>query len=167
VLLDRRLDAAAANAAVAQLLLLDAEDQQAPIRVVVNSAGGDLGAALAVHDVMQRCAAPIETLCIGEAAGAAALALSGGTPRRRAILPTARVRLELGAVERSGNVGDVQAWARELEALTFRFAQALARDCGRHAEEVEHDLHRGRVLDASAAVAYGIADTVAGEQRVS
>ena len=161
VLLDRRIDGMAANAAIAQLLLLDGQDPQAEIRVVVNAAGGELTAGLGLHDVMRRCAAPVSTVCFGEAGGVAALALSGGSRGRRFMSVGARVRLELGRVERGDTrVAELTEWARELEALTFRFARALAEDCGRHVEEVEHDLHAGRALDAAGAVRYGIVDAV-------
>ena len=159
-MLDRRIDAPAANAAIAQLLLLDADDTDAEIRVIVNANGGDIGAGLALHDVLRRSRAPIATLCVGEARGVAVLVLAGGTHRRRAMTGSARVRLELGDAERSGSFRDVEAWAKELDELALRFARALAADCGRHVEEVEHDLHRGRALDAAEAVAYGIVDAV-------
>jgi len=169
VLLDRRIDGAGANAAIAQLLLLDGQDQQAEIRVVVNSSGGDLTAALGLHDVMRRCAAPVSTVCFGEAAGVAVLALSGGARGRRFVSEGARVRLELGRVDRdAGRVAELAEWARELEALTLRFARALAEDCGRHVEEVEHDLHAGRALAAAEAVRYGIVDAVLeGRERLT
>ena len=160
VLLDRRIDGAAANATIAQLLLLEAQDQLDEIRLVVNANGGELTAGLALHDVVRRCAAPVATMCFGQAAGVAVLALSGGTPGRRFIAPAARVKLELGQVEATGRVADIQAWQHELEALTLRFARAVADDCGRHLEEVEHDLHQGRLLDADAAKAYGLVDAI-------
>jgi ATP-dependent protease ClpP protease subunit len=72
----------------------------------------------------------------------------------------ARVRLDLGQATHAGPTREVAAWAHELEALALRFAKALAEDCGRHLEEVEHDLHAGRTFDAAGAVAYGIADAV-------
>ena len=160
MLLDRRLDGTTANAAIAQLLLLEAQDQSGEIRIVVNAAGGELTAGLALHDVMRRCVAPVSTVCFGQATGIAVLALAGGARGRRFIAPDASVRLELGRVENAGRVADLEAWRAELETLSLRFARALAEDCGHHVEEVEHDLDRGRVLDAAAAVVYGIVDTV-------
>ena len=128
--------------------------------MIVNANGGELTAGLALHDVLRRCVAPVATVCFGEAAGVAVLALAGGARGRRFMSPDARARLELGRVETAGRAVDIEAWAHELEELTFRFARALADDSGRHVEEVEHDLHRGRVLDARSAVDYGIVDGV-------
>jgi ATP-dependent Clp protease protease subunit len=160
VLLDREVDTTCANAAIAQLLFLDGEDREAEIRLVVNAPGGDLGAGLALYDVVRRSRAPIATVCVGTAGGVAALALASGRRGARSAAANARVRLELGPASASGDMRELRLRTKELETLADRFARALAEVTGRHLEEIEHDLEHPRVLSAEDAIRYGIVDAL-------
>lgn len=165
VYLGTAVDQGVANALIAQLLHLESEGPDRPISLYVNSPGGALPAVLAVYDAMQFVRAPIETTCVGEAVGGAALLLAGGTPGRRSILRHGRVVLHPPMTEGGrAAIPDLVLEAEEIERVRRLQEQILADRTGRDAEQVRRDIERQLVLTPETAIDYGIVDTVVADR---
>jgi ATP-dependent Clp protease, protease subunit len=160
IFLDRHLTIETASLVAAQLMTLDGGDDDQPIRLIVNSDGGPLDAVGGLLDTIEMLAAPVETSCLGQAVGTAAVVVAAGTGRRRAG-PGASFRLRFPDIELTGTarrLGDDVAEHRRLhEALVDRLAAAT----GQEPRLVARDVERGRALRADEAVAYGLIDEVA------
>jgi len=160
VFLGSEVEAGAANLIVAQLLFLEAEDPDDDIRLYVNSPGGDAYAGLAIYDAMQYVKPDVQTYCIGMAMSAGAMILAGGAAGKRHVLPSSKVMIHQGSGGFRGTPADIQIAAREILALTRRYAEVIARHSGRDVEQVMKDIDRDRFLTPEEAVAYGLADRV-------
>jgi ATP-dependent Clp protease, protease subunit len=160
VYLGTGIDDGVANAVIAQLLHLENENAELPVSLYLNSPGGSIPATLAISDAMQFIRAPVETTCVGQAAATAALLLAGGAAGRRSILPHARVLIHAPAAEGRGTVPDLILEADEVARVRALQEQILAAHTGRSTEQVREDTERDLVLDAPAAVAYGVVDLV-------
>jgi ATP-dependent Clp protease protease subunit len=158
VYLGTAIDSGVANALIAQLLHLEADNPDREIGLYVNSEGGDLSAMLAVYDTMQFIKAPVATTCIGQAVAAGAVLLAAGAPGRRAVLPHSRVVLHQPAAQGRGTIPDLILQADEVVRVRNQLEAILARHTGRSVEELRHDTDRDRVFDAREAVSYGLAD---------
>ena len=160
VFLGTEVESSSANLVVAQLLFLEAEDPDADIRLYLNSPGGDAYAGLAIYDAMQYVKPDVQTYCIGMAMSAAAMLLAGGASGQRYVLPNAKVMIHQGSGGARGAPADIQIAAREILALTRRYAEVLARHSGRDVEQVMQDIDRDNFLSPAEAVEYGLADEV-------
>ena len=160
VFLGSEVEAGAANLIVAQLLFLEAEDPDEDIRLYVNSPGGDAYAGLAIYDAMQYVKPDVQTYCIGMAMSAGAMILAGGAAGKRHVLPSSKVMIHQGSGGFRGTPADIQIAAREILALTHRYAELIARHSGRDVEQVMKDIDRDRFLTPAEAVEYGLADKV-------
>jgi ATP-dependent Clp protease, protease subunit len=160
VFLGSEVEAGAANLIVAQLLFLEAEEPDEDIRLYVNSPGGDAYAGLAIYDAMQYVKPDVQTYCIGMAMSAGAMILAGGAAGKRHVLPNSKVMIHQGSAGTRGTPADIQIAAREILALTHRYAEVIARHSGRDIEQVMKDIDRDRFLAPEEAVEYGIADKV-------
>ena len=160
VFLGSEVEAGAANLIVAQLLFLEAEDPDEDIRLYVNSPGGDAYAGLAIYDAMQYVKPDVQTYCIGMAMSAGAMILAGGAAGKRHVLPNSKVMIHQGSGGTRGTPADIQIAAREILALTRRYAEVIARHSGRDIEQVMKDIDRDRFLTPTEAVEYGLADKV-------
>jgi ATP-dependent Clp protease protease subunit len=160
VFLGSEVEAGAANLIVAQLLFLEAEDPDEDIRLYVNSPGGDAYAGLAIYDAMQYVKPDVQTYCIGMAMSAGAMILAGGAAGKRHVLPSSKVMIHQGSGGFRGTPADIQIAAREILALTRRYAEVIARHSGRDVEQVMKDIDRDRFLTPEEAVASGLADRV-------
>lgn len=160
VYLGTAIDPGVANALIAQLLHLEADNPEQEIALYINSDGGDLSAMLAVYDTMRFIKAPVATTCIGQAVAAGAVLLAAGEPGRRAVLPHTRVVLHQPAAQGRGTIPDLILQADEVARVRNQLEEILARHTGRSTEQLRHDTDRDRVFDAPAAVAYGLADRV-------
>src|SRR5581483_6614583 len=149
-----------ANLIVAQMLFLEAEDPDADIRLYVNSPGGSAYAGFAIYDAMQFVKPDVQTYAVGMAMSAGALILAGGAAGKRYVLPNSKVMIHQGSAGTSGSPADIQIAAREILALTRRYAEILARHTNRDVEEVMRDIDRDRFLEPCDAVDYGLADHV-------
>jgi ATP-dependent Clp protease, protease subunit len=149
-----------ANLIVAQLLFLEAEDPDDDIRLYINSPGGDAYAGFAIYDAMQFVKPDVQTYAVGMAMSAGALILAGGAAGKRFCLPNSKVMIHQGSGGFSGTPADIQIAAREILALTRRYAEILARHTNRTVEEVVRDIDRDRFLAPDEAVAYGLVDHV-------
>ena len=160
VYLGTAIDPGVANALIAQLLHLEADNPEQEIALYINSEGGDLSAMLAVYDTMRFIKAPVATTCIGQAVAAGAVLLAAGATGRRAVLPHTRVVLHQPAAQGRGTIPDLILQADEVARVRSQLENILARHTGRSTEQLRHDTDRDRVFDAQAAVDYGLADLV-------
>ena len=160
VFLGTQVEESSANLIVAQLLFLEAEDPDADIRLYVNSPGGSSYAGLAIYDAMQFVKPDVQTYCIGMAMSMGALILGAGAPGKRFVLPNSKVMIHQGSGGFSGTPADIQIAAREILALTHRYAEIIARHSGRDVDQVMRDIDRDRCLSPEEAVEYGLADQV-------
>jgi ATP-dependent Clp protease protease subunit len=158
VYLGTAIDSGVANALIAQLLHLEADNPDREISLYINSEGGDLSAMLAVYDTMRFIKAPVATTCIGQAVAAGAVLLAAGAAGRRAVLPHSRVVLHQPAAQGRGTIPDLILQADEVVRVRNQLEAILARHTGRSVDELRHDTDRDRVFDAQGAVAYGLAD---------
>ncbi len=154
------IDDGVANTVIAQVLHLESDAPGQPIQLYVNCEGGDAQAVLAVHDALAYVRCEVAVTCIGQVVAAPTILLAAGTPGLRAILPHARVVLHPLEASGRGAVPDLILAAEEVERVRRSLEALLAAYTGQGLERVRHDLERERVLDAEAAVSYGIADRV-------
>ncbi len=162
VFLGTPIDDGVANVVVAELIHLDADDPGTPIRLYINSPGGEMSSMLAIYDTMQHVSSPVETVCIGMAASAAAVILAGGEKGSRGALPHARVMIHQPHVPHAmqGQAADIAIHAAEVGRLRRQMSELLAADTGHTVEEVMRDTERDRWLPAEEALAYGLVDAI-------
>lgn len=154
------LDATVANVIIAQMLHLQAEDPDKDIRLYINSPGGDMNALFAIYDTMQVLSCDVSTVCIGQAASAAAVILAGGARGKRFALPTARVLIHQPHGGAQGQSTDLELAVKEMVLLRDRMVQALAEDTGQDPTKIQRDIDRDFILRGDEAVAYGLVDEV-------
>jgi ATP-dependent Clp protease protease subunit len=160
VYLGTAIDSGVANALIAQLLHLEADNPEQEINLYINSEGGDPAAMLALYDTMTYIKAPVATTCVGQAVAAGAVLLAAGEPGRRAVLPHTRVVLHQPAAQGRGTIPDLILQADEVIRVRTQLEGILSTHTGRSVEDLRHDTDRDRVFDAVDAVAYGLADNV-------
>ena len=162
VFLGTPVDDTSASDVAAQLLHLEYRDPDREISLYINSPGGSFSAMTAIYDTVRYLGCDVATFCLGQAGAAAAVLLAAGTPGKRAVLPGARVVLhqpELpGTVE--GRTSDLLVQAAELTRTRELLEEMLVRHTGRGREQVSEDIERARILDARAAVEYGLVDRI-------
>ena len=162
VFLGTPIDETSANDVIAQLLHLEYADPDRDISLYINSPGGSLSAMASIYDTMQVITCEVETTCLGQAASTAAVLLAAGAPGKRLALPGARVVLQQPSMDEplQGQPSDLEIQAEELLRLRGMVAGMLARHTGQSTERIDADIDRISVLDAPAAVAYGLVDHV-------
>jgi ATP-dependent Clp protease protease subunit len=163
VYLGTAIDPGVANTLIAQLVHLEAENDQ-EINLYVNCEGGDLPSMLALYDTMQYIQASVATTCVGQAIGVGAVVLAAGAAGRRAMLPHARVVLHQPAARGQGPIPDLILQADELVRMRADIETILSRHTGQSVQTLRADTDRDRVLTARAAVDYGIVDQVLGQR---
>ena len=154
------LDAGLANVIIAQMLHLQAEDPDKDIRLYINSPGGDMNALFAIYDTMQVLSCDVSTVCIGQAASAAAVILAGGARGKRFTLPTARVLIHQPHGGAQGQSVDLELAVKEMVVLRDRMVQSLAEDTGQDPDAIRRDIDRDFILRGDEAVSYGLVDEV-------
>ena len=149
-----------ANLVCAQLLFLEAENPKKDIALYINSPGGVVSAGLAIYDTMQFIQPDVSTLCIGQAASAAALLLSGGTKGKRHALKHSTVMIHqvLGGYQGQGT--DIQIHAKETQRVSDELNKILSAHTGKTLDEIENDTNRDNFMNANEAVEYGLIDSV-------
>ena len=155
------IDDTVANLVCAQLIHLESENPDKDISIYINSPGGDITALFAIYDTMQFIKNDIATICLGQAASAAAVLLAAGTKGKRLALPHARVLLHQpwGQVG-YGQVTDLELAAKEILRMRDLLEEILAKHPGQTVEKIHADTDRDYVIEAPQAVAYGIIDEV-------
>jgi ATP-dependent Clp protease, protease subunit len=161
IFLGTPIDDTIANLVCAQLIHLESENPDKDINIYINSPGGDITALFAIYDTMQFIRNDIATICLGQAASAAAVLLAAGTKGKRLALPHSRVLLHqpYGQVG-YGQVTDLEIAAREILRMRDLLEQILAEHTGQPIERIHADTDRDFVMEAPEALAYGIIDTV-------
>ena len=168
IFLGTQVDDASANDIMAQLLVLEGQDPDRDITMYINSPGGSFTSLMAIYDTMQYVRPDVQTVCLGQAASAAAVLLAAGAPGKRAALPNARVLIHQpapGGVQGQGS--DLEIQAQEIERMRKLMEETLARHTGRPAEQIRLDTDRDKILTASEAVDYGIIDQVFDYRKLS
>src|SRR5690606_30261004 len=165
VFLGGALDESVANLVIAQLLHLEGEDPARPISLYINSPGGDMTALFAVYDAMQYLGPPIHTVCVGQAASAAAVLLAAGEPGQRSVLPNARVLIHQPHGGAQGQAADLEIAVREMVEMRERMVDILVERTGQPRERIVADIDRDHIFRGEAAVAYGLVDQVITHRR--
>jgi ATP-dependent Clp protease, protease subunit len=160
VFLGREVDDELANVIAAQLLVLEAEDPEKDISLYINSPGGSAYAGMAIYDAMQYVKPDVRTVCIGMGMSAAAMILAAGAAGKRFVLPNAKVMIHQGSGGFRGTPADIQIAAREIQEMTRRMVELIARHSGQEVEQVMLDIDRDRFMTPEEAVAYGLVDEV-------
>lgn len=160
IFLGEPIDDAVANTVIAQMLFLDAEDNKDDIKIYINSPGGSVTSALALYDTIQHVKADVSTICIGQAASAAAVLLACGAKGKRFSLPNARVLLHqvMGGAE--GQAKDVEIQTKEMVRIKNQINQILAKHTGQPISKIEKDTDRDFFMTADEAKKYGIVDKI-------
>ena len=150
-----------ANAVMAQLLCLQSMDPERQISIYINSPGGSFTALTAIYDTMRYIKPDIQTVCLGQAASAAAVILAAGTKGKRLALPNSRILIHQPATEGGyGQGSDLEIQAREILRIRSLMEQMLANDTGQSVEQVSRDIERDKYLTAQEAKEYGIVDEI-------
>ena len=160
IFLGTGIDDAIADAVVAQLLYLEAEDPEKEIQIYVNSPGGSVTAGLAIYDTMQQVAPDVVTICYGLAASMGAFLLSGGTKGKRLALPNARIMIHQPLGGAQGQAVDIEIQAKEILYLKETLNGLMASHTGQDLAKVSEDTDRDYFRSPDEAVAYGLIDRV-------
>ncbi|GAB2546229.1 ATP-dependent CLP protease proteolytic subunit ClpP2 [Nocardia heshunensis] len=169
IFLGAQVDDTSANDIMAQLLVLESLDPDRDITMYINSPGGSFTALMAIYDTMQYVRADVATVCLGQAASAAAVLLAAGAPGKRAALPNARILIHQpstsGGIQ--GQVSDLEIQAAEIERMRRLMETTLARHTGKDADVIRKDTDRDKILTADEAKEYGLVDTVFEYRKLS
>ncbi|WP_327090527.1 ATP-dependent Clp protease proteolytic subunit [Nonomuraea sp. NBC_01738] len=160
IFLGVQIDDASANDVMAQLLTLESLDPDRDISIYINSPGGSFTAMTAIYDTMQFVRPEIQTVCLGQAASAAAVLLAGGTPGKRMALPNARILIHQPSTEGGGQASDIEVQAREILRMRSLLEEIVAKHSGKEPADVRHDIERDKILNADEAKAYGLIDDI-------
>ena len=154
-----------ANLIVAQLLFLESENPDKDISLYINSPGGVVTAGLAIYDTMQFIKPDVSTLCIGQAASAAALLLAAGAADKRYCLPHSRVMIHQPLGGYQGQASDIAIHAKETLLVRDRLNQILANHTGKSTDDIMRDTERDNFMSAEEAAEYGLVDHVLSDRK--
>ncbi len=161
-----QVDDASADDVMAQLLVLESQDPDSLITMYINSPGGSFTALTAIYDTMLYIKPQIQTVCLGQAASAAAVLLAAGSPGKRLALPNARVLIHQPAMEgMQGQASDIQIVADEIDRMRSWLENTLAAHTGTPVEQVRRDIERDKILTAEQAKEYGLIDQVLASRK--
>ncbi len=169
IFLGVQVDDASADDVMAQLLVLESQDPDRDITLYINSPGGSFTALTAIYDTMLYVKPDITTVCLGQAASAAAVLLAAGTPGKRLALPNARIMIHqpaMGGEGGGGQASDLEIQANEIMRMREWLEQTLADHSGRTKEQVSKDIERDKILTAQGALDYGLVDQVLESRKV-
>jgi ATP-dependent Clp protease, protease subunit len=170
IFLGMPIDDTVANDVMAQLLTLESADTERDITMYINSPGGSFTAMTAIYDTIQFIRPDVQTMCLGQAASAAAVLLAAGTPGKRAALPNSRIIIHQPATEGGyGQGSDIEIQAREILRMRSQLEEMIASHSGgkRTVEQVRKDIDRDKILTASEALEYGLIDNVISSRKKS
>jgi ATP-dependent Clp protease protease subunit len=167
IFLGTPIDDGVANVVMAQLLHLESEDPDRDISIYINSPGGSFTALTAIYDTMQFVKPEIQTICMGQAASAAAVLLAAGTKGKRLALEHARVLIHQPSGGGEGQSSDIEIQAREILRMRELLEHMISVHTGRDAELVRKDIERDKILTAREAVEYGLIDEVVSTRKTA
>ena len=166
IFLGVQIDDASANDVMAQLITLESNDPDRDIIIYINSPGGSFTALTAIYDTMQYVRPDIQTVCMGQAASAAAVLLAAGTPGKRMALPHSRIIIHQPATEGGyGQSSDIEIQAKEILRMRAMLEDLIARHSTQAIEKVRKDIDRDKILTAAEAKEYGLVDQVLGSRK--
>ena len=160
IFLGQAIDDTVANDVMAQLLTLESMDPDRDIMIYINSPGGSFTALTAIYDTMQFVRPDIMTICLGQAASAAAILLAGGTKGKRMALPNSRILIHQPYSEGGGQASDIELQAKEILRMRELLEIMLERHTIKSKEQISADIERDKILTAQEAVEYGLIDQV-------
>ena len=150
---------------MAQLLTLESMDPDRDIMMYINSPGGSFTALTAIYDTMQFVRPDVMTICLGQAASAAAILLAGGAKGKRFALEHARILIHQPSSEGGGQGSDIEIQAREIMRMRALLEEMLVKHSTKSAEEIAKDIERDKILTAADAVEYGLIDQVLASRK--
>jgi ATP-dependent Clp protease protease subunit len=161
IFLGTAIDDQVASLVIAQLLFLEAEKPEKDIYLYINSPGGSTTAGLAIYDTMQYVKPDVATIALGQAASMGAVLLAGGAKEKRFALPHSRVLLHQPLMAGlQGQAADIDIHAKDIVRVRERINQILAKHTGQSIEKIHADSDRDFILEAEAALAYGLVDKI-------
>ncbi|MBF1677922.1 MAG: ATP-dependent Clp protease proteolytic subunit [Scardovia wiggsiae] len=156
-----QVDDTSADDIMAQLLVLESQDPDRDVILYINSPGGSMTAMTAIYDTMQYIKPDVQTVCLGQAASAAAILLAAGTKGKRLMLPNARVLIHQPAMGQDyGKATEIEIQAKELLRMREWLEETLARHTGQDVERIRRDIETDTILTAEQAKEYGMVDAV-------
>jgi ATP-dependent Clp protease protease subunit len=165
IFLGQPIDDTVANDVMAQLLTLESMDSDRDIILYINSPGGSFTALTAIYDTMQFVRPDVMTICLGQAASAAAIILAGGAKGKRYALEHSRILIHQPSSEGGGQASDIEIQAREIMRMRELLESMLSKHTVRTPEEVAQDIERDKILTAAEAVEYGLIDQVLASRK--
>ena len=165
IFLGVQIDDASADDVMAQLLTLESMDPDRDIQIYINSPGGSYTAMTAIYDTMQVVKPQVQTVCLGQAASAAAILLAAGTPGKRFALPHSRILIHQPYTEGGGQGSDIEIQANEIIRMRTEMEGILAKHTGRPVEQIEKDIERDKILTADMAKDFGVIDSVISSRK--
>jgi len=160
IFIGQPIDDNVANTVIAQILFLEVQDPKKDIKLYINSPGGIVTSGLAIYDTMQYVRPDVSTICMGQAASAAALLLAAGTPGKRLSLPNANILIHQPLGGARGQASDVGIQARYILKVKDRLNDIFVKHTGQPKEKIERDTDRDFYMSAEEAKEYGIVDKV-------
>jgi ATP-dependent Clp protease protease subunit len=167
IFLGTPIDDTVANLMMAQLLHLESEDPDKDISIYINSPGGEITGLFAIYDTMQYIKPDVSTICIGQAASAAAVLLGAGTAGKRFALPHARILIHQPHGGASGQAVDIALQAKEIVRMRELLDSILAHHTGQTVEKIANDTDRDFIMSAAEAKVYGIVDEILTNRELS
>jgi ATP-dependent Clp protease protease subunit len=159
------IDDNVANLVIAQMLFLEAEDPERDIWLYIHSPGGVVTAGLAIYDTMQFIRPPVATICMGQAASAAALLLASGSKGKRSALPNSRIMIHQPLGGTQGQAKDIEIYTKEMLKMKKQLEEILVHHTGQTPERILEDTDRNYFMSAEEAMEYGIVDEVISKRK--
>ena len=169
IFLGVQIDDASANDVMAQLICLESTDPDRDIIMYINSPGGSFTALTAIYNTMMFVRPDISTVCMGQAASAAAVLLAAGTPGKRMALPNSRVLIHQphGGTEGAMQISDLDIQAKEIQRMRELMEKMLAQHTGQTEDQVRLDIERDKIFTGEEAKAYGLVDNVIESRKLN
>lgn len=155
-----QVDDASANDIIAQLITLESQDPERDVTIYINSPGGSFTAFMAIYDTMQYIRPEIQTVCMGQAASAAAVLLAAGTPGKRLALPNSRILLHQPSGGAEGQSSDLEIQAQEIMRMRGLLERVISQHTGRDEAQVRKEIERDKILTPEEAKDYGLIDEI-------
>ncbi len=160
IFLGSEIDDEVANSIVAQLLLLDSENNEKDIMLYINSPGGVITAGMAIYDTMNLIKSDVATICLGDAASMGAFLLCSGTKGKRMALPNSRIMIHQPLGGAKGQATDIEIEAKEILRMKHMLIDIIAKNSGQPYDKVKEDCERDHFLSAQEALEYGLIDKI-------
>jgi len=166
IFIGQPIDDNVANTVIAQMLFLEVQDPKKDMKLYINSPGGLVTSGLAIYDTMQYVQPDVSTICMGQAASAAALLLAAGTYGKRLSLPNANILIHQPMGGARGQASDVGIQARQILRIKDRLNEIFVKHTGQSKEKIERDTDRDFYMTAEEAKKYGLIDKVIESKKI-